>query len=266
MEIDVGADSDGNTWYKVDAEGEKGFVRSDLVHRMTLSEYEDYVYSQLEKLSGGTDDNASTTQLMEEISVGGKLFFGKYQEETIEWRVLHKQEDLVLLISQYVLDWKQYHDKWGDMTWAESSLRTWLNGDFYSATFTEAEKACILLTTVGNPNNPIFKTVGGMDTDDHIFLLSIEEAERFFLSNEDRQASLAAYAQQTRGYVYVNKSGHTAWGLRSPGRRSYHAALVDYHGVIYSQGYEVYKRGFRGYGLRPALWLNLQSVGQIVMK
>ena len=46
----------------------------------------------------------------------------------------------------------------------------------------------IALTKVKNADNPAYKTEGREDTEDHVFLLSLGEAERYFEDDEDRRA------------------------------------------------------------------------------
>ena len=60
-------------------------------------------------------------------------------------------------------------------TWENSSVRAWLNGPYYR-TFTEEERELIVKTHNSNPDSSEYGTSGGNDTDDDIFLLSLDEA------------------------------------------------------------------------------------------
>ena len=77
----------------------------------------------------------------------GDIFeFGYYGNEPIRWKVLEKQADKLLVISQYGLDCVPYDDQDKNdyspdpVTWEESYIRNWLNGHFYDNAFTREEK------------------------------------------------------------------------------------------------------------------------------
>jgi hypothetical protein len=73
-----------------------------------------------------------------------------------------------------------------------------------------------------------------------VFLLSIDEAMRYFKYNNDR---VARY-----------KGSDSWWWLRSPGNRADRAADVDGGGNVCADGSVV---DYDTDGVRPALWLNL---------
>ena len=111
----------------------------------------------------------------------------------INWRVLDRQEHKVLLLSEYILFYRPYNDMFIDVTWESSTLRHHLNGDFLNR-FSSEERARIAETRV--INNDILVNLGGAswyapggnDTDDMIFLLSTEEAKKFFENDSKRRA------------------------------------------------------------------------------
>ncbi len=106
---------------------------------------------------------------MRELIIGEVIQFGGYR-----WKVLDIQEDLVLIITEGIIRQKSFNDYKGDVTWADSSIRKYLNNDFYkSFTLEEQEKISPVLNI--NSDNQWYSSKGGEDTEDHIFLLSIEE-------------------------------------------------------------------------------------------
>ena len=117
----------------------------------------------------------------------------------------------------------------------------------------EEEKGRIALTEVENADNPRYGTEGGEDTEDRIFLLSLEEAERYFEDDEDRRAFPTEYAI-VRNIWVREKTGTVWWWLRSPGRISPRAAGVYTDGSLYSYGFRV--DGNWG-AVRPALRLKM---------
>ena len=150
--------------------------------------------------------------------VGEKLEFGRYpqtaQSEALSpliWQILDITEDAALLISEYVLEQYTYHDKIEDITWEWSNVRSYLNGfdgthnkngidhtgkGFIDFAFTPAERKQIRQVTNTNPDAPADwnSTPGGNDTEDKIFLLSRDEAFKYFPNNKSRLANPTAYA------------------------------------------------------------------------
>ncbi len=166
---------------------------------------------------------------------GTRIWFGK---EKTQWRVLevNREEETALLIADKEICEKEYHKKSEPVTWETCTLRQWLNGDCYEKTFSDAEKEAVLETELSNPDNPKYNTKGGNATKDKVFLLSIEEAEKYFKNSKDRATG-------------------SWWWLRSPGYRGINAANVYYDGGIYDGGYRV----DGSLGIRPAFKINLKS-------
>ena len=170
-----------------------------------------------------------------EFRPGAHLWFGA---EKTPWRVLEldREAETALLIAEEPVCEKSYHDKREDITWEQCSLRKWLNEEYYEKTFSEEEKAAMLRCKLQNPDNPKYGTIGGNDTTDRIFLLSVEEAGKYFQNDRDRVTG-------------------TRWWLRSPGRSQYSAADIPTIGAL---GYSAYVN-FIDYEVRPAFRINLKS-------
>ncbi len=130
------------------------------------------------------------TDDLRDIQYGDVLSMGRYEQdgnesngrEEIEWIVLDRQNDSLLLVSRYALDCVPYHREDADVTWETCSLRTWLNGNFLNEAFSMTEQDRIVSARLQNPANPIFGTDGGSTTTDKVFLLSWEEAQNHFAS------------------------------------------------------------------------------------
>lgn len=202
-------------------------------------------------------------------SVGDTITFGAYEQdnntsngkEAIEWTVLDKDGMSLLLISKQALDCQQYNTSYTDVTWESCSLRKWMNGTFLNKAFNAEEQAQIQNTTVSADKNPEYNTNPGNATTDKVFLLSINEVEKYFNSDEARKCAPTAYAKAQGAYtsdIYKTASGAATcwWWLRSPGSTQYSAAYVSYDGSVYSSGYNVYHALD---AVRPALWINLDS-------
>ena len=203
------------------------------------------------------------------IKVGDTYTFGAYEQdnstsngkEAIEWTVLDKDGMSLLLISKQALDCQQYNTSYTDVTWESCSLRKWMNGTFLNKAFNAEEQAQIQNTTVSADKNPEYNTNPGNATTDKVFLLSINEVEKYFNSDEARKCAPTAYAKAQGAYTsdsYKTASGAATccWWLRSPGNTRNRAALVTYDGSVHYYGN--YVSSDTG-AVRPALWINLDS-------
>ena len=199
------------------------------------------------------------------LSVGDIIKFGNYfindnkTKEPIEWRVLEVSNDRALLITKDAIDCKPYDNELRDITWEECSLRQWLNNEFINQAFSKEEQNEIILTNISNPNNASYGTRGGNNTQDKIFLLSIDEAQKYFKDDRDRDCKASNYTKQ-QGEWTNGCLGNCCWLLRSPGYYQYTAAHVI--GVIYDVGFSV-NRSISA--VRPALYINLY-IGDEKMK
>ena len=203
------------------------------------------------------------------IKVGDTYTFGAYEQdnstsngkEAIEWTVLDKDGMSLLLISKQALDCQQYNTSYTDVTWESCSLRKWMNGTFLNKAFNAEEQAQIQNTTVSADKNPEYNTNPGNATTDKVFLLSINEVEKYFNSDEARKCAPTAYAKAQGAYTsdsYKTASGAATcwWWLRSPGYAQDSAASVYFDGSVNYRGHYVsYDNG----AVRPALWINLDS-------
>lgn len=184
--------------------------------------------------------------------------FGPYQ-----WRVLAVQADRALLITEEIIELRWYHSDFVEITWADCALRHYLNEVIYP-TLSQAEQAQVMTVTNRNPANPWFKTKGGPDTADKLFLLSLEEVCKYFGNSS---AQLQTKGDQTWFIQDSHNPNRQArygndfhgWRLRSPGYYGRTAASVSSNGNVYVRGNGVYGRPKDGGGLRPALWLKLEA-------
>lgn len=184
------------------------------------------------------------------IQVGDTVRFGSYQQdnnksngkEDIEWIVLAKDGDKVLIISKYALDCQKFNTYNKDVTWETCTLRKWLNGTFYNATFNSAEQGMIATTTV---------TVG-KNTTDKVFLLSIKEVNKYFLSDSARDTIATKYAIAQGAWTDENVK--CCWWLCFPPSYANEAAFVRSGGSVNWYGCPVNSDDV---AVRPALWINL---------
>ena len=200
------------------------------------------------------------------MQVGDKIVFDKY-----EWRVLDIQNNAALVITEEIIEQRSYHDDYKDITWADCSLRKYLNGEFYDK-FTAADKSRINPVINKNLDNQWYGSKGGADTRDYIFLLSLEEVCTYF---GDSLSKLQNRGKNQR-YWFERKDENNSkriarlqgkewdwwWWLRSPGRVNVKAVYIfGTDGNIGIQGNNILKGNLSDGrctgGIRPALWLKL---------
>ena len=237
-------------------------------------------YDKLDKLSRGLAKESLTSRVKEaeeklslqlkmpDVKVGSAIKFGRYPQssdnpEPIMWKVLEREGNSLLLITNYALDCMPYKIRIKFYlfakftTWETSSLRKWLNEEFLDKAFTKGEQKMIETTKVKVEKNLEYDTNRGEDTEDKVFLLSLQEAERYFACDEARQCKATAYAV-TNG-VHISKTNkYCSWWLRSSGSNNGvdNAASVFSDGSLDYFGYDV-RSGY--IGVRPALRINLES-------
>lgn len=171
-------------------------------------------------------------QSVQDYGVGKNYWF---KWEPIIWRVLSNASNEIYLLSESILDAQGYDisqtPKSEDVeyiTWEQSTLRNWLNDDFYNSAFTENEKTVILpslLKNEGDDANP-YRYKGGNDTTDNVWIISYSESiESKYGFNADckvddpeRIAYGTDYSlcQGLDGGLFEDK-GLSSWLLRTPG-------------------------------------------------
>ena len=204
-------------------------------------------------------------QLLKDAAVGDSIRLGAYEQdndgangkELIEWRVLARDGDKLLVISEKALDCQPYNETFWSTTWERCTLRTWLNRDFLSEAFSKTEQSLIVKAKVSADGNPDHSTAPGGVTSDRIFLLSIPEAEQYLGTKKDRRCSPTAYAvaQGAWSSSLLSETGTPAccWWLRTPGSTVFDAAYVHYRGTIASGGKRV--MSVSTVCVRPAMWI-----------
>lgn len=197
-----------------------------------------------------------------DAEVGDYITFGAYEQdnnqengkEPVEWLVLAKEGDRLLITSKEALDFKPYNDTQVDITWEKCTLRKWLNEDFLKAAFSKEEQSLIPTVKVANEDNYDKGTKGGNSTKDKVFLLSAGEANRYFYSDDSRMLEATSYAKVQGDWSWNRRNqGYCWWWLRGPGGEQDVARGCNEEGETH-----VYGANVDGvYAVRPALWIDL---------
>ncbi len=212
-------------------------------------------------------------------------YFGSYYQtaqwtkEPIKWRVLSVDEDNnALIVADKVLDTKRYNETDNEgygVTWEASTLRSWLNGydadsnddgidysmdNFIDVAFTEEEQAAINTSTVINNDNSRYGTEGGNDTEDKVYLLSLEDVKNTEYGFRGNGSTLGArntdFNNYNGGYWDYGMYCDCLWWLRSIGSDSKNAMNISLVGN-YDEGGSNITDDFMG--VRPVLSINLSS-------
>lgn len=227
-----------------------------------------------ESSSQDTENRAETGKIPEEtrrqVTAGQYVTFGRYEQdnntgngaEPVRWLVLEVQDGKALLISFYGLDCKPFNSSNDDITWAQCTLRSWLNGEFLNTAFSASEQSAILTTDVDNSSAQGYSkwsTSGGSNTQDKIFLLSHNEASGYLDSGiMPKWLTSTEYASARDDDAIDMGEGNPKganWWLRSPGGQQNSAEIV-FNGQQWMFTVAGYK-----HIVRPALWVDSAAAG-----
>ena len=216
------------------------------------------------KIEKDTTYEEETTQNEEKsIQVGDEIKFGHYEQkgtldykEDIEWIVLDVKDDKILVVSKYALKLAPFHEYITDknVSWSNSTIRNWLNKDFFEIAFSNNERDVVSTTNLNTGD------------EDKVFLLSDSEAKKYFDSDTERICDAIGWS---RGKDELLR-GH-GWWLRSPGENSGTIVYVRGTGEINYQGTAVANNGFNynlsyanEWWVRPALWINSTKLQKLI--
>ncbi len=199
--------------------------------------------------------------------------------EPIEWIVLEKKEDSALLLSKYIIDCKAFDnvdiesigsaddelkEKYKNCDWSKSTLRSWLNNEFFNYAFSDREQEKIILTHMEDT-----------DSDDKLFCLSKAEYIKYFDNNR--------FYERTKnlGDLHLYYNGATARNRKAQAYDKLHLFQPDEtygywlrdktlnskeQGIDFGSTLIVGHMGEIGYsinlntfvGVRPAMWVSLK--------
>ncbi len=206
------------------------------------------------------------------LEIGKKITLGSYEQdgdltngaEPLEWTVLDKVGNKVLVTVGYAIDAKPYcEDTSKGYGWDNSSLRKWLNGEFLESAFSESEAKMISKTHLEPeiPNEELI-TATFNATDDKLFVFSIEEAKKYFPETEEEAAKKGTVKSRKLkptpyaliNNVYTAENGCCIWWLRDVSLNGTLGINVRTNGAINSGDNSL--TSSRG-GVRPCMWLGV---------
>jgi hypothetical protein len=233
---------------------------------------------------GGTTSTTTPGEGERLVSkVGDSVEYGTFNGKAITWQVLavdisDTEHQKALLIPTEIVAYWVWGGERKDVTWEDSTIRQWLNGDFYNAVFTDDQKAIILESDIENKANSESGVGGGANTTDRVFLLSLDEVTKYLPSETVRSVKYNATQAEIEGLAKaISEAGASEnwsskstydnaladlksyngttdrWWLRTSGRELARAAAIAYDGSLDITGDQV----FQLEGVRPAVWVDI---------
>ena len=213
----------------------------------------DHTYDDEEdETEDGSGEGGSEEETAVEIR-NGKADFGAYMDKPITWMVLKQEGSEALLISEQALDYGKFHsykesieelkayreehNAYPPVTWEDSTLRGFLNVEFFFAAFSPRERNAILDI---------------QDTEDRVTLLSEAEAKSFFNRYDARVCHPSEYAKK-QGAPQT-----CPWWLRSEGMGDMRACAVTRDGRVEKNAMAKQNTATALAGIRPVIRVRTQ--------
>ncbi len=218
-------------------------------------------YMQAAAKSSFVDDNGYSE---------GSVYYFRF--EPIKWKILDPETGL--MVSQSIIDSQPYSrfiyingtDSNGAACYSDadftnkackylpSSVRSFLNGDFYGTAFTPDEQSQIESASLVNDSfNKSWQIYASDDSRDKIFLLSYADVQNTAYGFSGSTAADAARVAEGTDYAKIqglqtDETGSSPWWLRSAGNTSRNASFADYSGYTGTGSAE-----YTDKGIRPAI-------------
>ena len=161
--------------------------------------------------------------------VGDKVTLGGYS-----FTAVAIEKDSTLLVCDTSVKTEAFHNTYEYTSWAECSLRAWLNGEFAETLKADTSfNSEILITDTLVTEENYTSGLGECTTEDAVFLPSIEEVRAYHISG----------------------IGENCW-LRNTGEEMTHAAIQRADGSLHLTGY---RADYAIAGVRPCIRIHAQN-------
>lgn len=243
---------------------------------------------------------AEMKKAFKEANVGEYVTFGHYEQdndtsngkEDIEWLVLEKEDDKIFVISKYILlntssGGRTNNDN--TLGWKNCGIRALINDEFLNDAFNLKEQSLIKDTINQNELIPIGDSSGDTEkiekaeqyvanldnstisTTDKVFVLSRDEIEKYFPTDESKRCALTKYAynipnDDTSESIRIDDKPTGTYWTRSCNvyteidtydntTKRFYSAFI---GLMPNGSYSYFDAIFKGlfYGIRPAMWIS----------
>ena len=211
-----------------------------------------FIYASWIRLA---DEYEKEVEALSQAQVGDVVTFGRYDTnpvsigtERLEWIVLQKEGNTLMLITKQGIAGSVYHQKHQEVNWKESDLCAFLNDTLYEDVFSNYEEEIIVAHPV---------------TSERLSLLSQTEVNVLFRDDQSRQLSITDVAKSKGTNINsASKANHwdmkgyrsSWWWLRGE-QMSKTAPIVTEDGIVLTD--EKYVNKPNG-AVRPVVWVSLE--------
>lgn len=180
-------------------------------------------------------DFKKETATLEKAKIGDIVKLGRFEtdyllpgKEKLEWIVLSKNENELVLITKNGIDSCVYYASHTEVDWNNSYVRTLLNDTLYDQMFSKYEKNIIIADS---------------DNGDFITLLTPDEALTYFKDDATRQLAITPVAEKLGANInnmskvnYWDSKGYRSswWWLKGDGPAAITAPIVTVDGTVVS--------------------------------
>ncbi len=200
--------------------------------------------------------NLTIEEQLSVLDVGSYVVFGVFEQnpdsdgiERLEWIIAEKNGNEVLLISKYAIEAVPF--ALSKTSWKGSVARQWLNNGFINGSFRTAERLKIREKSI----TTIYSDAEGKEsfeiTQDKVFLLSSNEVNRYFASDDERMALATPYLRTKEAHVNLD-NGMAHYWLRTPAPNG-DIMYVNGSGTVNESG----KTFEKIMAVRPAMWISV---------
>ena len=187
------------------------------------------------------------------------ITFGRYRGKDVEWLVLDENESGMLLLSRKVIEGKPFHEKNVKIYWKDCTLRQWMNTEFYNELFNAEEKKRVIKADLENYESPERDSKVINHTEDYVFLLSFQDAKKYFYRSIDIAAWYESYLSKKEILNISTEQGTAHWWLRTSGKDPRWITGVGYTGTLSDGGNSPETTA----GIRPAIWLSHEPLEDV---
>ncbi len=237
-------------------ECEAGIAENNYLAAIETYNEKDYFSAlrQFENLTGYKDSSKYITNCeVELLSIASKnetVQFGDYT-----WIVLEKTSTDILLVSESYVDKRLANEYTGSSKygkyrcWSQSTLRTWLNGEFISDSFSPNESALLETNKITTPEYNVdgydgwYEQKIDVTTKDKVYIPSIADIEKYDIK--------PISASNSSGYNNSYDSDNPGW-LRDRGHGIAFQSTLNSDGSYGSEWHF-----YSSYGVRPIIRVNI---------
>ncbi len=214
--------------------------------------YSSYIFDCLDDYRDSAEKMAQCNNaLISSAEPGSYIRFGTLEqtslfdsEELIDWKVLARSDNMILVVAERALLKKAFSVDSKEVTWQDSNMRKYLNGDFINEVFTAEEQNRILSVVLDDNFTHAGTNYSAPSTQDRVFLLSYNEVATYFSDAKDAKCIISNVASGSDDNSEIFYASYT---LRSPG------FVVNYNGEV-EKWASVFNKDFY---VRPAMWISV---------